>query len=228
MKLARFEAGNRVYYGEVRDGEVFVLEGDIYGNYTQKGDKYNLDQVKLLAPVIPGKIICIGMNYLSHILEIRDKVPIPEEPVIFMVSPTAVIGPDEPIILPYPENVVQHEAELAVVIGREGRDIPVEQAARHILGYTCGNDVSDRILQKKDGQFCRAKSFHTFKPLGQYIVTGLDPRNCRVQCRVNGELRQDGHTRDLIKDVYNLVSYISEIMTLYPGDVIMTGTPAGV
>jgi len=228
MKLARFEVDNRIYYGEVRDDEVFVLTGDIYETYTARGDKYNLDQVKLLPPVVPGKIICIGMNYMSHIRELHGKIPIPEEPVIFMVPPSAVIGPDEPIVLHYPNNVIHHEAELTVIIGKAGRDIPVEKAAGYILGYTCGNDVSDRILQNKDGQFTRAKSFHTYKPMGPYIVTDLDPKNCRVRCRVNGELRQDGDTSDLIKDVYTLVSYISEIMTLYPGDVIMTGTPAGV
>ena len=230
MKIARFEIinDNKVYYGEVQNDRIKVLEGDVFGSYRVTEREFALNQVRLLPPVVPGKVICIGMNYMDHIKELHGDMHIPEEPVIFMVSPTAVIGPAEAIELAYPDNVIDYEAELTVVIGKEGRNIPVDKAADYILGYTCGNDISDRTLQRKDGQFTRAKSFHTYKPLGPYIVTDLDPDNLRVMSRVNGQVRQNGSTRDLIKNAYNLVNYISGIMTLKPGDVILTGTPAGV
>ncbi len=228
MKLARFKVNDNTYYGQILNNRVCVLAGNVFHKFNVTDTAYDLDDVKLLAPVLPGKVICIGLNYALHIGEYDKNLQIPEEPILFMVSPTAVVGPQEPIVLAYPEHEIHYEAELTIVIGKEGRDIPIANAADHILGYTCGNDVSDRTIQKKDGQWSRAKSFHTYKPLGPYIVTDLDSNNCQVQCRVNDELRQNGHTRDIIRNAYYLVSFISQVMTLYPGDVIMTGTPAGV
>ena len=228
MKIARFQVENEIFYGQVRDNRLYVLDGDVFNEFNVTDKSYDIAEVRLLTPVMPGKVICVGLNYLSHIGEFHKNPQAPDEPIIFMVSPTAVIGPDEPIVLAFPEHENHHEAELTIIIGKEGRDIPLEKAAGYILGYTCGNDVSDRNLQKKDRQWTRAKTFHTYKPLGPYIVTDLDPNNCSVQCRVNGELRQNGHTRDIIRNAHSLVSFISQIMTLYPGDVILTGTPEGV
>ncbi len=228
MKIARFEVEGRIEYGEVKEDKVYLIEGNIFGNYQVTNKYYGLKEVKLLAPVVPGKVICVGLNFLSHIGEYSKDPKIPEEPVLFLVSPSAVIGPQESIVLPYPRHENHHEVELAVVIGKGCRDITEEEAASYILGYTCGNDVSDRDLQKKDRQWGRAKSYHTFKPLGPYIDTDVNPNNCRLICRVNGEVRQDGTTRDIIRNAHFLVSFISRVMTLNPGDVIMTGTPDGV
>lgn len=228
MIIARFQVGENILYGEIREGRVYVLEGDIFGSYQVTGKSYDLKEVRVLAPVDPGKVILVGLNYFAHIKEYQSNPQIPKEPVIWMAPPTAIIGPNEEIAIPYPEHETHYEAELVVVIGKEARDISIQDAASYILGYTCGNDVSDRVLQKLDGQWTRAKGFHTFKPLGPYIVTDLDPKNVRVQSRVNGESRQDANTGSMIKDVYYLVSFVSQIMTLYPGDVIYSGTPEGV
>lgn len=228
MKLARFQYKDSIYFGQVVGSKVFVIEGDIFAQYQVTAKAFELSQVKLLAPIDPGKMICVGFNYLSHINEMRKDMTIPEEPVTFMVSPTAVIGPEDAIQLIYSDHEVHHEAELAVVIGKEAKNVSPENAEDYILGYTCGNDVSDRTLQKKDGQWTRAKSFPTFKPLGPYIVTDLNPSNLQIQARVNGVVKQNSNTSHLIKDVPYLVSFVSQYMTLKPGDVIMTGTPEGV
>ncbi len=228
MKLARFQHQDTIYYGQVEGSKVFVIEGDIFAQYQVTAKAFELSQVKLLAPIDPGKMVCVGFNYLSHISEMRKDMPIPEEPVTFMVSPTAVIGPEDVIELPFSDHEIHHEAELTVVIGKEAKKILPENAYDYILGYTCGNDVSDRTLQKKDGQWTRAKSFPTFKPLGPYIVTGLNPDNLQIQARVNGEMKQNSNTHHLIKNVAYLVSFVSQYMTLKPGDVILTGTPEGV
>ena len=228
VKITRFLANEKIYYGTIQDDVVQVIEGDIYGKFQITKQTFDLQEVKLLAPVEPGKVIGVGLNYLAHISEFNRKPEAPEEPVIFMVSPTAIIGPEEEIILPYPEHENHHEAELVVVIGKEARSIPREMVNDYIFGYTCGNDVSDRNLQKADKQWIRAKGFHTFKPLGPWIETQLNSTNLNIQSRVNGQLRQDSNTAKMLHDVSVLVSFISHIMTLYPGDVIYTGTPEGV
>lgn len=228
MKWARFKVRNQEYYGVVDKGEVAVVKGNIFGDYEITTEKYPLSQVKLLAPVQPGKVIAVGLNYFSHIGEFHKNPRIPEEPVIFMVSPTAIVGPEEEIILPYQEHEIHHEAELTVVIGKEAKDVKVDEVEEYILGYTCGNDVSDRDLQKMDRQWTRAKSFPTFKPLGPYIVSDLNPGELQVKARVNGQVRQNNTTASMIFKVNQLVSFISRIMTLYPGDIILTGTPEGV
>ena len=185
-----------------------------------------LDELRLLPPCEPTKIIAVGRNYAAHAAE--QQVEVPAEPLLFLKPPSALIGHEEPIILPADSQHVDHEAELVVVIGRRGKDIPRQEALRHILGYTCGNDVTARDLQRRDGQWTRGKGFDTFAPLGPWIETGISPADLRVLCRVNGVTRQDGRTRDMIFDIPFLVSYISHIMTLEPGDVIYTGTPAGI
>lgn len=226
MKIARFQVKDQIYCGEIKNSQVFVIEGDIFGKYTITKQAFPLNDVKLLAPLQPGKIVCVGLNYLSHV---QDKAgrEVAEEPIIFMTSPSAVIGPDDPIVIPYPEHITHHEAELTVVIGKTARDVKPEEALDYVYGYTCGNDVSDRTLQKQDGQWTRAKSFHTFKPLGPYITTELDLADCPVIAKVNGRIVQNGNTSLLIRDVNKLISFITKVMTLNPGDIIMTGTPGG-
>lgn len=226
MKIARFLVNGKVYYGEIIDKNVYLIEGNIFKNFKVTDKAYALNEVKLLAPVLPGKIVCVGLNYLSHV---KDKAgrKVSEEPIIFMASPSAIIGPEDVIKIPYREHVTHHEAELVVIIGKEARNVSEENASEYIFGYTCGNDVSDRTLQKKDGQWTRAKSFHTFKPIGPYITTELNLSDCIVQARVNNKVIQNGNTNLLIRNVNQLISFITNIMTLDPGDIIMTGTPGG-
>jgi 2-keto-4-pentenoate hydratase/2-oxohepta-3-ene-1,7-dioic acid hydratase in catechol pathway len=185
-----------------------------------------LDEVKLLAPVTPSKIVCVGRNYREHAAELGNKMP--DEPLLFLKAPSAVIGLEQRIEIPSASQQVEHEGELGVVIGFEARNIREGEEHGYIFGYTCVNDVTARDLQRKDVQFTRGKSFDTFCPVGPWIVTNLDPANITVTTRLNGEVKQNGNTRDMAFGVAFLIRYISEIMTLYPGDLIATGTPAGV
>jgi 2-keto-4-pentenoate hydratase/2-oxohepta-3-ene-1,7-dioic acid hydratase in catechol pathway len=189
-----------------------------------------LDNVKMLAPVAsPPKTICLGVNYRDHAAELNSSLP--DEPVIFLKPHTTIIGPDEPIIKPAFVKELDYEAELAVIIGKKGKDIAVEDAKNHIFGYTCFNDVSARDIQFKDKQWTRGKSLDTFAPIGPCITTADqigDPTNLRVQTRVNGEIRQNSSTRNMVFNVYQIVHQLSRIMTLEPCDIIATGTPAGV
>nr|WP_281353711.1 fumarylacetoacetate hydrolase family protein [Phytoactinopolyspora mesophila] len=181
----------------------------------------------MLAPVIPrSKVIGVGRNYVEHASELGNEVP--AEPLLFLVPNTAVIGPDDPIVLPQISDDVHHEAELAVVIGRIAKDVPPDRVPEVILGYTCANDVTARDLQRKDNQWARAKGFDSSCPLGPWIETDIDTSDLSVRCQVNGEQRQFGRTSQMVFDVAALVSYVSAAFTLLPGDVILTGTPAGV
>lgn len=182
--------------------------------------------MRILSPVQPSKIILVGLNYRDHARELH--LVIPKEPVIFLKPPTAVIANAENIIYPLGVKRLDYEAELALVIKKKARNIPAERVKNYILGYTCLNDVTARDLQKKDGQWTRAKSFDTFCPIGPWIETKLDPSNLRIKCRLNNKLKQDSSTANFIFPVEHLVSYISRIMTLFPGDIISTGTPVGV
>jgi 2-keto-4-pentenoate hydratase/2-oxohepta-3-ene-1,7-dioic acid hydratase in catechol pathway len=187
----------------------------------------SLDEVKLLAPVTPSKVVCVGRNYLEHAAELGNKMP--DEPLLFLKAPSAVIGYDDNIELPQVSHQVEHEGELGVVIGKTARNVGEnEDALSYVFGYTCVNDVTARDLQRKDVQFTRAKSFDTFCPVGPWVVTELDPANASVTTRVNGEVKQQGNTADMAFGVAFLIRYISAIMTLNPGDLIATGTPAGV
>ncbi|HHY06509.1 MAG TPA: fumarylacetoacetate hydrolase family protein [Clostridia bacterium] len=228
MKLARFLVQGEIYYGEVQAGRLRVIKGNPFSGYQVTEKTFAVEEVKLLAPVTPGKIIGVGYNYFAHREEFREKAVLPPEPVIFLVAPSALLHPGEAIQPPYAEHEIHYEAELVVVMGKEGRDIPPEKAREYILGYTCGNDVSDRDIQKQDGQWTRAKSFPTFKPLGPVLVCDLEPTNLSIQSRVNGQVKQKSNTQLMIWSVEKLVSFISQVMTLKPGDVIYTGTPAGV
>ncbi len=233
VRIARFTTGDEPRYGVVgedQSGEtvIGVLEGDpLYRSPQLTGEKLSLEEVRLLAPVIPrSKVVGVGRNYAAHAAEMDNDLP--SEPLLFLKPNTSVIGPDEPIVLPPQSHDVHHEAELAVVIGRIAKDVPRDRVGEVVFGYTCANDVTARDLQRSDDQWARAKGFDSFCPLGPWIETEFDPADVAVRCRVNGESRQDGRTAQLVFDVAHLVSYISQAFTLLPGDVILTGTPAGV
>lgn len=235
MRLARFSVEGKSYSGVIEDDIVFELKaGDVLGCAqayasidTTKGDKsWSLNDVKLLAPVLPSKIIAIGLNYRAHAEEFG--LSMPETPMVLLKPPTAVIGMGEDIIYPsHMSRRVDCEAELGVVIGQVAKDISVEDAKDYILGYTCVNDVTARDLQKSDTQFIRAKAFDTFAPIGPWIEDDIDPLNVKVKSLVNGELRQSSSTADMVFNVFEIVSFVSRVMTLLPGDVIATGTPSG-
>lgn len=203
-----------------------VLDGAPWENPRDTDEKVEFSGAKLLAPVTPTKIVCVGRNYRAHAAELGNDVP--PEPLLFFKPPSSIVGPEDTIELPSASSHVDHEAELGVVIGSRCRNVSVDQALDHVFGYTGVNDVSARDLQKKDGQWARAKGFDSFCPVGPVLVTDLDPTKCGVRCRVSDASRQDGNTRDMIFPVRQIIAYISAIMTLEPGDLIATGTPHGV
>ena len=232
MKLCRISHNSleTPRYAVVVDSTVFPLAVDFHFEKiemmgTQRG--LALDEVKLLAPVTPSKVVCVGRNYREHAAELGNKMP--DEPLLLLKAPSAVIASGDSIELPAASQQVEHEGELGVVIGKTARDVSEsEDALSYVFGYTCVNDVTARDLQRKDVQFTRGKSFDTFCPVGPWIDTELDPTNATVTTRLNGEIKQQGNTADMAFPVAFLIRYISEIMTLYPGDLIATGTPAGV
>lgn len=228
MKIARFKTEDkRSHYGTINGDEIWAING--LNNLKTTGETYQLKEVKLLAPTNPSKIICIGLNYIDHAREL--KLSLPEEPLIFLKSPTAIIGPNDKIKYPKMSNQVDHEAELAVVISKKCRDVKAEEAYGFIAGYTAFNDVTARDLQRKDGQWTRAKSFDTFAPIGPWITTKdeiPDPHSLDIELRLNGEIRQNSNTKNMIFKIPKILEFISEIMTLNKGDVIATGTPQGV
>jgi 2-keto-4-pentenoate hydratase/2-oxohepta-3-ene-1,7-dioic acid hydratase in catechol pathway len=215
------------------DGQVAQIEGHPFGRISFTGARYAQADIRLLSPILPSKVVCVGKNYAAHIAEMNTGEA-PKEPLLFLKPSTAVIGPGDAIRIPPGSTNVHHEAELAVVIGARGaRNVTPEQAPASIFGYTIGDDVTERDMQKHDGQWTRAKGFDSFCPLGPWIETdvpglGLNPADLEVTCMVDGELRQQGRTSQLIFDVPTLISYISQVMTLLPGDVVLTGTPSGV
>ncbi|RNM15772.1 fumarylacetoacetate hydrolase family protein [Nocardioides pocheonensis] len=239
MRIARFTTGEDPQYGVVtgevdehgipdEDCVIVALNGDpLYVGLHLSSKEYPLADVRLLSPVLPrSKVIGIGKNYAAHAAEMGGEAP--AEPLLFMKPNTSVIGPGDPIFYPRQTRELHYEGELAVVIGRICRDVPAAKAADVIQGYTVGNDVTARDLQRSDVQFTRAKGFDSFCPLGPWIETELDVSDLRVQTFLNGDLKQDGSTADMVHDVPSLVAYVSSVMTLLPGDVILTGTPEGV
>jgi 2-keto-4-pentenoate hydratase/2-oxohepta-3-ene-1,7-dioic acid hydratase in catechol pathway len=227
MKFIRYQYKDlSPRYGWIYEDRVGPVEGEPFGEFRRLEVETPLSEVRLLPPVLPGKIICVGRNYVEHAREHDAEVP--EWPLLFMKPPSSVIGPEDVIYLPPQSEQVEHEVELAVVIGKPGRWIQPDDAINHIFGYTLANDVTARDLQRKDGQWTRAKGFDTFCPIGPWIETDLDPSDVLLSCRVNGEMRQMSSTREMVFTVQQLIAYISSIMTLNPGDVILTGTPAGV
>jgi len=228
MRLLRFRHGDRIAHGAVASGEdiIRVMGGTFFTDPAPTGEELPLDDVLLLAPVLPSKLVCVGKNYAAHAAEFDMEVP--EEPLVFLKPSTSVIGPHDPIWLLPISKRVDYEGELAVVIGRIAKHVRTEDAFKFILGYTCANDVTLRDLQKTDDQWARAKGFDGSCPLGPWIETDLDPTDVRVETRVNGGIRQAGQTSDMVFGVATLIEYITSFMTLLPGDVILTGTPEGV
>jgi 2-keto-4-pentenoate hydratase/2-oxohepta-3-ene-1,7-dioic acid hydratase in catechol pathway len=238
VRIARFTTGDGASFGVVEgDGSdpasdgggltVRRIEGHPFAPFQVVGDPQPLADVRLLAPVLPrSKVVGIGRNYAAHAAELGHDVP--AEPLMFIKPNTSVVGPNDPVFYPPQSSNVHYEGELAVVIGRLCRDVPVESVKDVIYGYTIGNDVTARDLQRSDVQFTRAKGFDSFCPLGPWIETDLDTSDLRVTTHLNGEVKQDGRTNDMIFDVATLVAYVSSVMTLLPGDVILTGTPEGV
>jgi 2-keto-4-pentenoate hydratase/2-oxohepta-3-ene-1,7-dioic acid hydratase in catechol pathway len=228
MKIVRIDAeADDITYGAVEPDGIRLFHGSPFFQWERSETVVPITQVKLLSPVIPTKVVAIGKNYVEHAAEMDS--PVPESPIIFLKPPTSVIGPLSPIRLPPQSSEVHHEGELAAVMGKVTRNVAPEDAGAHILGYTAANDVTARDLQRSDGQWTRAKGFDTFCPLGPAIDTEFDPtEGNRITCMVNGEIRQEGTTSELVFGVADLVSFISSVMTLLPGDVILTGTPGGV
>jgi 2-keto-4-pentenoate hydratase/2-oxohepta-3-ene-1,7-dioic acid hydratase in catechol pathway len=223
----RFQAESVEAWGVVEDHQVWEVTPDIFSPMERTGRSFPMQEVRFLAPCRPSKIIAIGLNYKEHIKEFG-RSGIPAEPVLFLKAPSAVINPGEPILLPAGVEEVHYEAELGVVISKTGRHLTEAQAMDHVLGFTCVNDVTARSLQKKDVQWARAKSFDTFAPIGPWIADGLPAQNLRIETYVNERVVQQDHTSQMIFPVARLVSFVSSVMTLYPGDIISTGTPPGV
>jgi 2-keto-4-pentenoate hydratase/2-oxohepta-3-ene-1,7-dioic acid hydratase in catechol pathway len=226
VKFVRFQYNDTITYGLLENETIRIIEGDPFSGYKPTGKEIPMNSVRLLAPCTPSKIVAVGVNYLDHAAEFKKELP--KEPLLFLKPSTAVLDPMEPIRLPPRSRRVDYEAELAVVIQKRASKIAPEEAPEFILGYTCINDVTARDLQKEDSQWTRAKGFDTFAPLGPWIVTDLDPSHLKIESYLNGERRQSASTAQLIFKVPALVSFISQVMTLLPGDVIATGTPAGV
>ncbi len=224
--IVRFSHQGVVRYGLVSGRRLRLYQGSPFSGGQPGKQTAPLNQVRLLAPCRPSKVVAVGLNYKAHAKEMKKALP--SEPMIFLKPASSVIGPGEAIVRPPISRRVDHESELAVVMGKKCRLVSPEQAREHILGYTCLNDVTARDLQGRDVQYTRAKGFDTFCPLGPVIALGVDPAKLTVKALVNGKVRQKSKTSDMIFDVYHLVSFISQVMTLHPGDVIATGTPAGV
>ena len=227
MRIIRYQMKNQApKFGWVFDDNVGEIEGSIFDEYRRQEATIPLADVRLLSPCLPSKIVCVGRNYVEHARELGNDVP--KIPLIFLKPPSSIINPGEPIILPPQSQQVEHEAELVVVIGKRGRNIIAEEARNYILGYTIGNDVTARDLQKSDGQWTRAKGFDTFCSFGPWIETDFDISDALITCKVSGQPRQMGSTRDMVFNVSTLVAFISSVMTLEQGDLIFTGTPSGV
>lgn len=228
MQIARFASGDDPRYGVVDGDDLVVLSGDpLYTEFQPTGQRVPMDSVRLLAPVIPrSKVVAIGRNYAEHAAEFGHEVP--AEPLVFLKPNTTVVGPEDPILLPGYSKEVHHEAELAVVISRVCKDVPADRAKDVIFGYTAANDVTARDVQGEDVTWTRAKMFDTSCPLGPVINLDLDVADLRIQARVDGQVRQDASTAQMMRSVPDLIAYVSSLFTLLPGDVLLTGTPAGV
>jgi 2-keto-4-pentenoate hydratase/2-oxohepta-3-ene-1,7-dioic acid hydratase in catechol pathway len=228
MRIARVsipEVAGPVF-GVVNGTSIDIIKGHPFSDLEFTGVSLDLEKVKILSPVLPSKVVCVGKNYADHAKELGGEVP--AEPVIFIKPSTTVIGENDQIVLPTQSTNVHHEVELAIVISHLCKNVDVSRAGEVILGYTIANDVTARDLQNSDGQWTRAKSFDTFCPLGPWIETELDPTNLDLTCEVNGQVRQSGNTSEMVRTAHEMVAWISTVMTLLPGDVILTGTPAGV
>jgi 2-keto-4-pentenoate hydratase/2-oxohepta-3-ene-1,7-dioic acid hydratase in catechol pathway len=226
FSIGRFQKGDDIFHARVVDGELFRARGDVFGSPSFDKKPLPRKGVRTLVPVVPSKIICVGLNYADHARETGKELP--KEPLIWFKATTSLLPDGGKIEIPFPEHRTDYEAELCIVIGRKTKNVTPSQAARCIFGYTASQDVSDRTIQKSDGQWARAKSFDTFTPLGPFVETQVDPSNLSIQLFQNGQLRQNSNTREMIFKPADLVSFISNGITLLPGDVILTGTPSGI
>jgi 2-keto-4-pentenoate hydratase/2-oxohepta-3-ene-1,7-dioic acid hydratase in catechol pathway len=224
--IGRFQKGDELFYGKVVDGEIYRLRGDVFGSPSFDKKPVKLKGLRTLVPVVPSKVIAVGLNYADHARE--SNKPLPKEPLFWIKASTSVIPDGAKIEVPFPEHRTDFEAELCIVIGRRVRNVTPAAAGRYILGYTAAQDISDRTIQNSESQWTRAKSFDTFTPLGPFVETKIDPHGLTIQLFQNGQLRQNSDTSQLIFNCYRLVSFVSTNMTLLPGDVILTGTPSGV
>jgi 2-keto-4-pentenoate hydratase/2-oxohepta-3-ene-1,7-dioic acid hydratase in catechol pathway len=224
--IGRFQKGDDIFHAKVVDGELFRLRGDVFGSPSFDRKATPRKSVKTLIPVVPTKIICVGLNYADHARETGK--PLPKEPLIWFKATTSLLPDGGKIEIPFPKHRTDYEAELCIVIGRKIRNVSPTQASRYIFGYTASQDISDRTIQNADGQWAHAKSFDTFTPLGPFVETKIDPNELNIQLFQNGLLRQNSNTKQLIFKPHELVSFISTNLTLLPGDVILTGTPNGI
>lgn len=226
MRFCRYLIKETIGYGLVEGNNIVIIEPDPFSKWKRTGNTVDLAKARLLAPCMPSKVVAVGLNYVDHASELS--MDVPKEPVIFLKPATAVIGPGDDIVYPAMSRQVDYEAEIGIVIKKTAKNVSEEDAAGYILGYTCANDVTARDLQRTDGQWTRAKSFDTFAPIGPWIDTEFDPAGVKVESILNGVVMQSSTTDHMIFAVPRLVSFISQVMTLNPGDVIMTGTPPGV
>jgi 2-keto-4-pentenoate hydratase/2-oxohepta-3-ene-1,7-dioic acid hydratase in catechol pathway len=224
--IGRFQKNEEIFHAKVVDGELFRLHGDVFGSPSFDKKPTPGRGVKTLVPVVPSKIIAVGVNYLDHAREMKRELP--KEPLIWLKAPTSLLPDGGKIEIPFPQHRTDFEAELVIVIGRKVRSVSPTQASRYIFGYTAAQDISDRDIQRSESQWARAKSFDTFTPLGPYVETMIDPGDLNIQQFQNGQLRQNSNTSQLIFKPHEIVSFVSNGMTLLPGDIILTGTPSGV
>lgn len=225
MRIARFRHAGKVAYGLVEGENLKVLVGDPFSGIQESGESVPLSAVDLLSPTEPSKIVLIGMNYSAHAAEISQDVP--DEPLMFFKPASAIAGPGQPIILPWQSDQVELECELAIVVGKEAKNVAIDEVGDYILGFTIANDVTARDIQFSDLQWARSKGFDTFCPMGPWIDTEFDPEQAGIQARINGSIAQQANTNDMNFSVYEIFTYVSQNVTLYPGDVILTGSPAG-
>ncbi len=226
MKYVRFEFQGAVSYGILTGTRIQVLQGELFNQPAVSAQSIGLSDVRLMAPCAPSKAVCIGLNYRDHAEEMKHELP--KEPLFFLKPSSSLNDPEGEIRYPAISQNVHHEAELAVVIGKTAKHIKAANAYEYVFGYTCANDVTARDLQKSDGQWTRGKGFDTFMPIGPWIETELDPHTLDIKGSINGQLRQSSNTKNLIFRIPELIEFVTQVMTLYPGDVILTGTPSGV
>lgn len=224
--IGRFQRGEEIFYAKVVEGEIFRVIGDVFGSPSFEKTPTRAKGLKTLIPVVPSKVICVGLNYADHARE--QSKPLPKEPLFWFKATTSLLPDGGKIEIPFPNHRTDFEAELCIVIGRKIRNVTPAAASRYILGYTCAQDISDRTIQNAESQWARAKSFDTFTPLGPYVETKIDPHGLNIQLFQNGQLRQNSNTSQMIFDCFQIVSHISTNLTLLPGDVILTGTPSGI
>lgn len=225
MKIVRYRLDDLEYYGVLENGEIFRVDGDIFSSYTASDSPVEVERAVLLPPVSPGKIIGMGINYYDFVESV--KMPVPERPYIFHKPVSTLIGPDEPVLLPNESDLISFEGELALVIGRKAKNVPEQDVGKYIFAITCANDITNKSDFTRDGHLGIAKSYDTFCPVGPCLVAGYPEEKLNVQCFLNGERKQHGYTDNMIFSIPKMVSFISAFMTLYPGDLILTGTPAG-